>query len=313
VNRRTVTTKIFIILLLGFVFIFGAVSATAEIKSQTTVLTAYLDGFVQVNQNIELSQSTLSMNIPLLGETRQNLIITDEEGLPLENDITGNTAEIFNIGSTKISVSYLTQDLTTKMGQYWTVSINYPESIVLVMPENASIISLSCVPDLIENSDGLLTLTMPPGNNGVTYTAQHASTEQTNVTDKASGLEVWQIIAIASVSLTIVLSLVGWRLLKSRKSKTKSQAQENFAEVDLDKLLGKNRELRQDEIQVVRFLANNHGKAFESELFELLNLPRTTTWRLIRRLEGMEIVYVKKSRRQNIVLIRDKYLKKQLK
>ena len=306
-DKRTVTTKIFVIILLAFVFMLGAVSATTEI-SQTTVLTAYLDGFVHVNQNIELSQSTLSINIPLLGETRQNLIIADEEGLPLENAITGNTAEIFSIGSTKISVSYLTQDLTSKMGQYWTISTSYHDSIVFVMPKNASIVSLSCVPDLIENSDGFLTLTMPPGNNEVTYTAQHTSAEQTKTDDTV--LELWQIITVASFSLILVLSLVGWRLLKNRKGKTKPQAQETVAEVDIDKLLSKNRELRQDEIQVVHFLADNHGKAFESELFELLNLPRTTTWRLIRRLEGMEIVYVKKSRRQNIVLIRDKYLKK---
>jgi uncharacterized membrane protein len=291
----------------------SAVSATPEIKQQTTVLTAYLDGFVQVKQKIELSQFTISVNTTLLGETRQSLIVTDGEGLPLEYSIKGNNAEILNIGSTKISISYLTQDLTTKMGQYWTISTSYPASIVLVMPKNASIISLNCVPELIENADGLLTLTMPPGNNEVTYTAQPVFTEQTNTTEKDNSLELWQIITVASLSLILVLSLVGWRLLKNRKSKTKSQAQEIVAEVDIDKLLSKNRELRQDEIQVVRFLADNHGKAFESELFELLNLPRTTTWRLIRRLEGMEIVYVKKSRRQNIVLIRDKYLKKQIK
>jgi uncharacterized membrane protein len=63
-------------------------------------------------------------------------------------------------------------------------------------------------------------------------------------------------------------------------------------------------------VKVVQFLAGKHGRAFEAELFEFLSLPRTTTWRLIKRLEGMEIVEVKKSRRQNIVLIRQRYLKK---
>lgn len=308
---QTVITKSLVFLLLAPVFLFGTVSAATEIESQNTVLTAYLDGFIQVSQNIELSQPSLSINMTLLGDTRENLMVTDEKGLPLEYSITGNSAKISNIGSSEVNISYLTQDLTSKMGQYWTVSTNYPESIVLVMPKNASIISLSCVPDLIENSEGFLTLTMPPGNNEVTYTAEHSIFEQTNIIDNAGGFELWQIITIASLSLAIVLSLAGWRLLKNKKPKPKTQTQDILAEVDIDKLLNKNRELRQDEIKVVRFLANNHGKAFESELFELLNLPRTTTWRLIRRLEGMEIVIVKKSRRQNIVLVRDKYLKKQ--
>jgi len=46
------------------------------------------------------------------------------------------------------------------------------------------------------------------------------------------------------------------------------------------------------------------------KLYEALNLPRTTTWRMIKRLQSMEIVDVRKSRRQNIVSIRKKYLKK---
>jgi len=65
-----------------------------------------------------------------------------------------------------------------------------------------------------------------------------------------------------------------------------------------------------EEVQVIRFLAEKHGTAFEAELYEKLNLPRTTTWRLLKRLEKMEIVDIRKSRRQNIVSIRKKYMKK---
>jgi len=99
--------------------------------------------------------------------------------------------------------------------------------------------------------------------------------------------------------------------LRNKKAKVKPKTEtERLDEVDLNKLLSRHRELRQDELQVINYLASKHGKAFEAERFALLNLPRTTTWRLIKRLERMEIVYVKKSRRQNIVLIREKYLKK---
>jgi uncharacterized membrane protein len=69
--------------------------------------------------------------------------------------------------------------------------------------------------------------------------------------------------------------------------------------------------LRPEEVQVIRFLAEKNGTAFEAELYEKLNLPRTTAWRLLKRLEKMEIVDIRKSRRQNIVAIRKKYMKKQ--
>jgi len=68
--------------------------------------------------------------------------------------------------------------------------------------------------------------------------------------------------------------------------------------------------LRPEEIKVIRFLAEKNGTAFEAELYEKLNLPRTTTWRLLKRLEKMAIVDIRKSRRQNVVSIRKKYMKK---
>jgi uncharacterized membrane protein len=68
--------------------------------------------------------------------------------------------------------------------------------------------------------------------------------------------------------------------------------------------------LRSEEVKVIRFLAEKHGTAFEAELYQTLNLPRTTTWRLLKRLEKMEIIDIRKSRRQNIVSVRRKYMKK---
>ncbi len=309
-GRRAVILEVLVFLLLASYFMPKVVFGDT-VEAQSLVITAYLDGFVQVNQNLEVSQSVLAVNVTLLGQTRQNLIVVDEDNLPLDYHITGNNTVIDSVGSTKISISYLTQDLTSKIGKYWTLRVDCPESKVLVLPENASIISLSIVPDLIENSAQHLTLTMPPGLMEVIYTAEHTFDEQTKAVDETVGPEPWLLITILSLSLIIPLTFTGFWVLKNRReAKPQPKAEEHSDEVDLDKLFSKHRELRQDEIQVIRFLASKQGKAFEAELFELLNLPRTTTWRLIKRLEGMEIVDVKKSRRQNIVLIRDKYLKK---
>ena len=253
----------------------------------------------------------LSFNVTLISAIFQNLVIVDENNLPLEHTVNHNIVTIYNVGSARIVISYLTQDLTTKEGKYWTITTNYPESIVLVMPKNTSIISINNLPELIENLDGSLKLTMPTGLNQVIYTTEHAFDQQ-RTTNETGSLEQWQLATIIALVLIVPLSLTGVLLQKRRKMpKTEPEKEEKQEEVDLEKLLSKHRELRQDETQVIQYLASKHGKAFEAELFELLNLPRTTTWRLIRRLEGLEIVHIKKSRRQNIVLIRDKYLKKQ--
>jgi uncharacterized membrane protein len=297
--------KTLIVLLLTLLAAPKATMADTQVEPQSLTLTAYLDGFVEVKQDFELQQSTLSVNVSLLGENRQNLLFTDENDLPVDYTLYGNTAVVYSVGASKVTVSYLTPDLTSKIGEYWTLTVNYTERQLIQLPKNSLIISINAVPDSIENRGEYLALTMPAGDVEVTYTVEH----ETGGANSTLNLETWQLAAIISVSALVPTVLVGMKLLKNRKKSKPKKTQERSDEVDVEKILSKHRELRQDEIQVIHFLASRQGKAFEAELFELLNLPRTTTWRLIKRLQSMEIVNVKKSRRQNIVLIRDKYLK----
>jgi uncharacterized membrane protein len=60
--------------------------------------------------------------------------------------------------------------------------------------------------------------------------------------------------------------------------------------------------LRQEDRDVIQFLEDNGGKAFESEIREKFpDMPRTSLWRLVRRLEKMDIVKVKRIGLQNQV------------
>ena len=217
----------------------------------------------KLDQIIELNQSVLSFNLTFLATTSQNLLVVDENGLPLEYSINGNNAVIYNVGSTKIDISYLTQDLTSKMGKYWTIRIDYPESKVLVLPQNASIISINSVPDLIESIDGSLKLTMPSGLTEVTYTAEHFLDEQNKNTSEASGFDQLLLaVAVLALSLTVPLTLAGFWLLKRKKNKSKPKTDESLDEVDLEKLFRRHRELSQDETKVLSFLASKTRESF---------------------------------------------------
>jgi len=60
--------------------------------------------------------------------------------------------------------------------------------------------------------------------------------------------------------------------------------------------------LNKEEKDVIRFLADNERKAFESQIREQFpDIPRTSLWRLVRRLEKLEIVKVKKIGLENQV------------
>ncbi len=274
--------------------------ANNPVTSEALTFTVYLDGYVWVNHELEINQTFPSFNATLLGETRDVIIIVDEQNLPVDYAIIADEALIHSLGASQIKISYFTPDLTSKTGKYWTLKTEVATNTTIKLPEDSSIISLNNVPELIESSNGQVTLVMPPGTVEISYISEHG------ISNQSQTIETWQLIAIASFLAIASVAFVIWFF---RRKKTPPQPKEHVDEVDIDKLFEKEKHLRPEEVQVIRFLAEKHGTAFEAELYEKLNLPRTTTWRLLRRLEKMEIVNIKKSRRQNIVSVRKKYMK----
>ena len=287
------------------IFLSSSINAKAlneeAITSETLTLTIYLDGYVRAVHELEIDQPYPTVNAKLLGQTYENLIVEDEQNLPLDFSTANGTATIYSLGANRIRISYMTQELISKTGKLWTLKTETSTNVTLILPEGSSIVSLSSVPEVIESLNSQVSLVMPAGNVEVTYIIQRGTTEQ-NVPNEIPWLYV---AATALVSISLLVS-VAWFLKRNKQPK---QEEPKESKVDIDKLLEREKDLRPEEVQVINFLAEKNGKAFEAELYEKLNLPRTTTWRLLKRLEKMGILDIKKSRRQNMVMVRKKYIK----
>ena len=299
-SKRTGAVLGTLLLLVASQFSSTLVLANGPVVSEFLTLTTYLDGFVLVDHKFELNQTYPSVNVSLLGEAHKELLVVDEQNLPLDHALIDGEAIVYSLGASQIQMSYFTPDLTSKTGKYWTLSTVVSTNATVVLPADASIISLNNVPELIESFNGQVSLVMPAGIIEITYIAEHSLHQQTQSD------ETWLLIAI--VSFPIIASIVFTFWFLRRKKPTPPEEVER--DVDVEKLLEKEKHLRPEEIKVIRFLAEKNGTAFEAELYEKLNLPRTTTWRLLKRLEKMAIVDIRKSRRQNVVSIRKKYMKK---
>ena len=71
---------------------------------------------------------------------------------------------------------------------------------------------------------------------------------------------------------------------------------------NVEKILKAHPQLKKEDKEVIEFLAEKDGKAFEAEIRERFpDMPRTSLWRLVRRLERLEIVEVKKIGLENQV------------
>ena len=302
-SKRTGAILGTLLLLIAPSFSSTLVSASNPPASETLTLTAYLDGFVLVNHELTLNQTFPSINVTLLGETQEEILIFDEQSLPIDYTLANGKAIIYSLNTTQINLSYATPDLTSKTGKYWTLTAQVPSSTNVILPENASVISLNNVPELIESSNNQVSIVMPKGNIEITYITEHTLNQQTQKSMP------WPLIA-AAISLPLITTLAVALWFRKKRKIPPPQPKETENEVDIDKLFEREKYLRPEETQVIHFLAEKNGTAFEAELYEKLNLPRTTTWRLLKRLEKMEIVDIKKHRRQNIVSVRKKYMKK---
>jgi hypothetical protein len=62
--------------------------------------------------------------------------------------------------------------------------------------------------------------------------------------------------------------------------------------------------LRPEDQDVLRYLAEKEGAAFESEIRTKFELPKTTIWRLVKRLEREELVEIRKAGGQNLIKLK---------
>jgi uncharacterized membrane protein len=350
--------------------------------------------------------------------------------LPLDYSINNSTLSVYSLGTDEIKLTYLTQDLTSKEGRYWNLTIDTPVSTRIILPVETTIISLNQVPEMIETSDNRVELLMNASLIEVTYVIGVVGTEEyaqivlseaetiimaiknlgINITEAETTLqeaedafnlrnyveaetlgyeaknlaiqvnqtatqaqskmdEAEEAIAnaqnegrtlglneaqdlldqansaynngnyseatnLATQAITkaeeaeIFLSeetdsllvygifgailipsiiIFGFFFIRSRRKTEVREVKKKKRRIDVERIFRVHKDLMPEEKQAIQFLAENNGEAFEADLYEYVKLPRTTTWRLVKRLEGMGIIKRSKFRRQNLIRIKRKY------
>ena len=78
-------------------------------------------------------------------------------------------------------------------------------------------------------------------------------------------------------------------------------------EIDLERLFDEHPELRMDDREVLKYLAENSGEAFAYDIRERFDIPRTSAWRMIQRLQRYEVVDERKIGGQSLIRIIEEY------
>jgi uncharacterized membrane protein len=417
--------------LFTFLFLLAITShptISQEATPETLFVTVYSDGFVFIDYALLLDPTSPIKNITVFGQVIEDLLVIGKDGLPLDYSLIDSLLSIYSLGEDEIEITYLTQDLTSKEGRFWTLTIDAPLTTVIILPEETTIISLNQVPETIETSDKRVKLQMNASLIEVTYvlgvvgTKEHAQivlddaetsinkvislginvTEaETKLTEameafdygnyveaetlgneaKNLAIQINQTATQAQIQIdkaedeitnaqnegrtvglneakdllnhanseydngnyTQALNLATQAKTEAKDAKTSEEARslpyygifgailiptivvlgfyylrlrrkpkdheigKKKRLIDIKRIFREHTDLMPEEKQAIQFLADNNGEAFEAELYDYVKLPRTTTWRLVKRLERMGIIRTSKFRRQNLIRVKSKY------
>jgi uncharacterized membrane protein len=282
---------------LGILLVYGAADVSGETTYdvQSTELTLYRDGLVHCEQKIALDGYLPKLTLPLVSESAENILLLDENSTSVDYDVMGVNLTVYALGAKSLLLEYDTMQLTWKEAEVWTMNMNYQHNMKVYLPYNSTIVYLNDVPLAIETiHDNIIALSLSAGNweisyvlPSILYTATPATTPD-NSEQATAGLKMEYIVSIVFVAgIIAVFGFVFF--IKKRGPK-------------VGKILKENPHLGKEDREVIQFLIERDGKAFEAELREKFpNVPRTSLWRLVRRLERLYIVEIKKVGLENQV------------
>ena len=273
-------------------------------------LTVYSDGSTHIFSEIEVDPLQTDFEVKLFGTEIDNFIAVGENDFLLSGETIGDTAQIEIFGSSTISINYDSHDLVSKEGRIWTFSFDSPSDYSLLMPETSVIIGMSVLPNNMEQIDEQIKLELSSGPAKIDYI--FGTTEPTISTNQPEssfnfmtvGLIIGPIIA-AGIGAAIILKKKQSKSISQVHIEAPSEKQSESKSLDTETIFNLRSDIREDDKEIVKFISENGGQVFESDLRKKFLQPRTTMWRAVKRLERLGVVEIYKKDLQNMVKLRN--------
>lgn len=260
--------KLLSLTLLIFFFSFSLFSVAAD-----TTIEIYRDGYVSVERVIEINELQAAIEIDLLTENIEFIYVTGEDGSPIYYEQEGSKLIIYNIGEESITLTYFTADATEKSGTLWSFKAHSDDGLSVRLPEDSTILYVEPIPEEIDLQ-----------NSEIKFSA-----DSEIILEYVFGLEDGSddanrpLAIVAPIAAIVVLIILFLRLRKRPKSPWKNDKR-------LDLL----------EKKVLDFISEE-GEKMESEVRERFNMPKTSSWRMLRRLEEYGYIRTNKKNKVNFI------------
>jgi len=268
----------FIKLYTSFVFIVFTVIIFVPLSLATSMgdltLRVYEDGVIVVEDKIFPEIDYRNVTVKLLTYDVENILVISEDGKLVNYELNGDQLTIYGELPSQLTIHYETPALTVKNGSLWILEVYLPREAVVLMPSRSIIISLSNVPKMIAGEKDSLKLVLNPGMWKIEYIIQF--TPRTSIQEGQDNSYIIVIPSLGGGAAALFSAIVYIR--KKRNSSI----------------------LLDDEKRVFE-LIKKRKKISEAEIRALTRLPKTTVWRIVRRLERKGLVRVVQVNKRNEV------------
>jgi uncharacterized membrane protein len=262
----------------SFVFIVFAVLIFIPLATATSMgeltLRVYEDGVIVVEDKILPQINYGNVTVKLLTYDIENILVVGEDGKLVNYELNGDQLTIYGELPSQLTIHYETPALTVKNGSLWTLELYLPREATILMPSRSIIISLSNVPRVITGEKDSLKLVLSPGMWKIEYIIQF--TPRTSIQEGQDNSYIIVISTLGGGAIALFSAIVYIR--KKRNSSI----------------------LLDDEKRVFE-LIKKRKKISEAEIRALTHLPKTTVWRIVRRLERKGLVRVVQVNKRNEV------------
>jgi uncharacterized membrane protein len=253
---------------------------------RTLDLIIYPDGSTHVSTEIDVDPLATNYELDLFGSTIDNFVAVGENEFLLTSDVIGNFALIETFGSSVISVEYDIHDLVSKQGRVWTFSLDAPSDFTLLLPKNSAIVGMTNLPINMEIVDDKNQLTLSSGNAEINYLFSTIPNlidpvNPTLTPDYFSYALIGGVVAATVVGITIIIRSKQ-KIVKPIQDQQLTQTAQKIETIDAETIFKLRPDIREDDKEIVKFISDNGGQAFESELRKKFLQPRTTMWRAVK-------------------------------
>jgi len=281
-------------------------------STRTLELIMYSDGSTHVSTQLDVDTLSPDFEIDLFGPSVDNFVAVGEDGFLLSSEIIENSVTIDTLGSSSITVDYDIHDLISKEGRVWTFSLDSSSDYTLLMPSNSIIVGMSAIPKNMEIMEEQTKLELSSGPTEINYILETLPnpidtpqiTPPGTTEDYTVPIILGGLIAAGVAGVTVIV-----QRNKSKSSQSTIQTQiiskkQTEEKIDPQAIFDFRPDMREDDKKIVKFISENGGKVFESELRKKFLQPRTTMWRAVKRLERLGVIEIDKKDLQNLVTLK---------